>query len=79
MSMHGWAFFICCTQQSMPAVSKAQRRAMAIAEHHPEKTYARNRGLLKMTKGQLHDFAATKEKNLPKRVSKRSAGRRGGR
>lgn len=44
---------------------------MAIAEHHPGKTYARNRGLLKMTKGQLHDFAATKEKGLPHRVSPR--------
>ena len=49
----------------MPAVSKAQRVAMAIAEHHPEQLYARNRGMAKMTKSQLHDFASTKEKGLP--------------
>lgn len=54
----------------MPSVSKAQRKAMAIAEHHPEELYPRNRGLLKMSKGQLHDFAATKEKNLPARKTK---------
>ncbi len=49
----------------MPAPSKAVRRAAAIAEHHPGMLFKRNRGLLKMTKGQLHDFAATKEKGLP--------------
>jgi hypothetical protein len=48
----------------MPAVSKKQRQAMAIAEHHPEKLYTRNKGMLKMKKGQLHDFAATSEKYL---------------
>lgn len=40
---------------------------MAIAEHNPGKLYARNRGLLKMSHSQLHDFAATKRKGLPKR------------
>jgi len=49
----------------MPAVSKAQRVAMAIAEHHPEELYARNKGLKKMTHKQLHEFASTSEKNLP--------------
>ncbi len=49
----------------MPAKSKKVRRAMAIAEHHPEKLFKRNRGLLKMNKSQLHDFAATSEKGLP--------------
>ena len=49
----------------MPAVSKAQRIATAIAEHHPEDLNAKNKGLLKMSKGQLHDFASTKEKGLP--------------
>lgn len=49
----------------MPAVSKRQRRVMAIAENHPEKLYGKNKGLLKMSKSQLHDFAATKEKGLP--------------
>lgn len=43
-----------------PAVSSKQRKMMAIAEHHPEKLYARNRGALSMKKSQLHDFAATK-------------------
>ena len=33
---------------------------MAIAEHAPAKLYKRNKGLLKMSKSQLHDFAATK-------------------
>ena len=55
----------------MPAVSKAQRQAMAIAEHHPEKLYSRNKGLLQMSKSQLHDFAVTKEKSLPERKKKR--------
>lgn len=50
----------------MPSVSKAQQAVMAIGEYEPEKLYARNRGVLKMSKGQLHDFAATKTKSLPK-------------
>lgn len=33
---------------------------MAIAEHNPGKLYGRNKGLLKMSHKQLHDFAATK-------------------
>jgi hypothetical protein len=49
----------------MPAVSVAQRTAMAIAEHHPEKLYARDKGLKKMSHEQLHEFASTSEKNLP--------------
>lgn len=63
----------------MPAVSKAQRQAMAIAEHHPGKLYARNIALLKMKKKQLHEYASTKETNLPKHVKregrKRAIGR----
>lgn len=51
----------------MPSVSKAQRRAMAIAEHHPDELYERNRGLLGMSHLQLHEFADTKEKELPER------------
>ena len=51
----------------MPATSQAQRTAMAIAEHAPGKLYARNKAMLGMTKSQLHDFAATKSKGLPKR------------
>lgn len=52
----------------MPAVSKDQRKAMAIAEHAPEKLYKRNAGLKKMTHKQLHEFATTPEKNLPNKV-----------
>ena len=44
----------------MPAVSDKQRRLMAIAEHHPSKVRKANRGVLKMSHQQLHDFAATK-------------------
>jgi hypothetical protein len=51
----------------MPSESVAQQQVMAIAEHEPGKLYKRNRGLLKMSKGQLHDFAATKHKGLPKK------------
>lgn len=51
----------------MPAPSKAMRRAAAIAEHHPGQLYVRNRSLLKMSKSQLHDFASTKEKGLPRK------------
>lgn len=43
-----------------PAVSTAQRQLMAIAEHSPSKVHKQNRGVLKMSKGQLHDFASTK-------------------
>lgn len=52
----------------MPAESKKQRRAMAIAEHEPSKLYARNKGLASMSHKQLHDFAKTKEKGLPSKV-----------
>ena len=40
---------------------------MAVAEHHPEKLYKRNRGALKMSKRQLHEYVATKEKGLPRK------------
>lgn len=49
----------------MPAVSKNQQMAMAIAEHEPGKLKGKNKGLLKMSHSQLHDFAATKRKGLP--------------
>ncbi len=53
----------------MPAVSQKQQKAMAIAEHEPGKLYGKNRGLLKMTHSQLHDFASTKRKGLPVKKS----------
>lgn len=50
---------------------------MAIAEHDPSKLYRRNRGLLGMSHGQMHDFAATKTTDLPEKktgVLRRLAG-----
>lgn len=55
----------------MPAISIKQRQAMAIAEHHPEKLKSKNKGLLKMSHQQLHDFASTPEKGLPLKKGKR--------
>lgn len=52
----------------MPAKSRAQQEAMAIAEHAPGTLDRKNRGLLKMSHTQLHDFAATPRKGLPARV-----------
>lgn len=57
----------------MPSVSQDQQIAMAIAEHNPSKLYARNQGLTKMSHSQLHDFAATKRKGLPKSKHKSNA------
>ena len=57
----------------MPAVSRAQRIAMVIAEKHPEDLYARNKGLKKMSHSQLHDFASTSEKGLPSYKHARAA------
>lgn len=44
----------------MPAESDKQRKLMALAEHHPEQVSKKNKGVLSMSKSQLHDFAATK-------------------
>ena len=55
----------------MPSKSVKQRRAMAIAEHHPEKLNKANAGLKKMSKKQLHEFADTKETKLPIKVKKK--------
>jgi Protein of unknwon function (DUF3008) len=52
----------------MPAKSKAQQEAMAIAEKEPSKLYSKNKSLLNMTGSQLHDFAATPRKGLPQKV-----------
>jgi len=52
----------------MPAVSKAQRIAMAIAEHEPEKLYERNKDMLKMSKSELNDFASSPTKKKPYKV-----------
>lgn len=57
----------------MPAPSRAMQQASAIAEHQPEKLYKRNRSLLGMTKGQLHDYASTPSGNLPEHSDKSGA------
>jgi hypothetical protein len=54
----------------MPAVSKKQQIATAIAEHDPKKLYSRNKSLLGMSHSQLHDFAATPRKGLPVKKGK---------
>jgi len=60
----------------MPAKSRAQQELMAIAEHEPGKLYQRNRGVLKMSHEQLHDFAATPGlKRKPIKLSRASARR----
>lgn len=59
----------------MPALSKAMRKAAAIAEHHPEKLYDRNKGLAKMSKEDLHKTASTKEKGLPEHNKKSESGK----
>lgn len=46
----------------MPAVSKRQQRFMAMAEHEPGKLRGKKP---KMSKSQMHDFAATPRKGLP--------------
>ena len=56
----------------MPAQSRAQQAAAAIAEHAPGQLYARNRGFLKMTHAQRRAFAETKRKGLPRHAKKRS-------
>ena len=52
----------------MPAVSKSQRRFMG-AEYRRKKQGKKTR--TGMTLGQLHDYATTKEKDLPKRKRKK--------
>lgn len=55
----------------MPSVSIKQRKMMAIAAEHPSMLHKKNRGVLKMGKSSLKDFAGTKEKGLPQKVSKK--------
>ena len=48
-----------------PAISEKQRKAMAIAEHSPEKLYKRNKAMTKMSKKQLSEFARKSTKGSP--------------
>jgi hypothetical protein len=59
----------------MPAVSQDQQAAMAIAEHEPQKLLPKNRGLLKMSRAKLSEFASTPRKSLPKKVTGGKPGR----
>jgi len=62
----------------MPAVSKKQQIAMAIAEHEPEKLYERNKGMAEMSHKDLHDFASTPRKGLPSYAHVRAARKKEG-
>ena len=55
----------------MPAKSEKQRKMMAIAEYHPEKLYKRNRGVLKMSRKQLSEYASTKGLHSPAKIQRR--------
>jgi len=55
----------------MPAVSKKQRQAAAIAKHHPEMLHHDNKGFLDMTQEDLSKLAGTKEKGLPEKKGKK--------
>lgn len=57
----------------MPARSKAQQQAIAIAEHNPSKLKPANKGLLKMSKSDMSDFASTKTTGLPKYASSKTS------
>lgn len=43
---------------------------MAVAAHHPDKLYAKNKGVLGMKHSDMHDYASTKETSLPDKVAK---------
>ena len=55
----------------MPSTSQDQQITAAIAKNSPEKLYKRNRGMLKMGKKSLNEFASTPRKGLPKSVGKK--------
>ena len=52
----------------MPSLSKAQQKLFGIAEHNPEALHAENKGLADLPHKTLHEFAATKTKDLPEHV-----------
>jgi len=55
----------------VPAVSKKQRRAAAIALKHPEQLRAGNASMTLMSLSELHKLASTKERGLPRKAKKR--------
>lgn len=50
----------------MPATSQAQANLMRMAEHNPSAVSKKNKGVLKMSASQLHDFTKLK-KGAPKK------------
>ena len=58
----------------MPAETEKEREMMAIALHHPEKLYKRNRGVLKMGKEKLHEFAMAVRKRRKARAKAKRSG-----
>jgi len=56
----------------LPALSKSQRRFFGWLEHNPEQAKAEGKYPTEISKQGIHDFAATKEKGLPERVSKKT-------
>ncbi len=59
----------------MPARSSSQRRLMAAAEHGA--SFPKAKALRQsMSTSQLHDYAATSEKGLPRHVPKAKSGNR---
>ena len=70
---YDWRVVVAMPKENvMPAVSKAQRQAMAIAEHGKATPGSPSAGMAaSMSKAQLHDFAATKEKGLPEHKKQR--------
>ena len=57
----------------MPAKTESQRRLFAIAEHHPEELYDRNKSLLKLSHKQLHEFSSSvkPKRKLSEEIKKR--------
>lgn len=56
----------------MPSKTEKQREMMAIALHRPGKLYKKNRGVLKMSHQQMHEFAVKAYKHdTQKRRKKR--------
>ena len=53
----------------MPAVSEKQRELFAIAEHMPDKLHSENKGLAKLPKSKLREFARPMGKKLVKQHS----------
>lgn len=54
----------------MPSVSRAQARFFRWAEHNPADAKAAGKYPAGMSKGQMHDFAVTKNAGLPERAPK---------